>query len=846
MKPSLRLWLSVLLLVLGLGSLPAAAQPGDAAEVRAGARSLFVLQSGLGSISAEERARLVNSRIERILRDPQLDPAAITLRALPDGTPLITLGDLPIVEVTVADAEAAGRSPEALAAEWSTALRSSLTQLQPLFLQPQQTVSVKTLKEHRVLLLILQIALLLLAARLFGELALRLGQPPVIGQLLAGIILGHSVLGALWPEAKALVFPVEATQSYLLEVVSWIGVLFLLLLTGLETDMVLIRQQGKPVLLVAVTGILFPFALGAGVGYLLPVALLTTPESRLVLALFLGTVLSVSSVPVIAKILLDMRLLRRNVGQLILASALVHDTVGWLILGVVASLASSGSIEISVVGKTVVGTAVFLGLAATVGRPAVRRLLRWVNDHIQVEQALLTTVVVLMLLAAAITQAIGVHAVLGAFVMGILLRESPLVTERVLHPLEAVTTAIFAPIFFAAAGLHVNLVLLANPGLLLMAALLTGAACAGKIAGCYLGARWAGVAHWPALSVGIGTNARGAMGLIVGVLGFSLGILTVNMFSMIVLMAVVTTAMTPPLLRSTLRHVQPAREEEERLQKEALRARSFIGRLQRVLLPTRGGADAAFAGTLLGAVARHQPLEITALYAPSSAKDEHAAPALAAARERIAAAGATFHGIQAPPGPPDAAILAEAARGYDLLALGCGPTRPDDTALFGEFVDRVARVAPVPLLVVRAVHGAEKAIRLVLLPTATSAHSVHAAEFAIAIARTTGARILALHVYEQVAQGPFWLADHERRAEEAGVDLLEQVRSLGEAYGVTVETRLLRSDHAGDEIVRAAREQGADLIVMGGSARPTRNLFLGATVSAVLTGADCAVAVLRP
>jgi nucleotide-binding universal stress UspA family protein len=541
-----------------------------------------------------------------------------------------------------------------------------------------------------------------------------------------------------------------------------------------------------------------------------------------------------------------MRLLRRNVGQLILASALVHDTVGWLILGVVASLASSGSIEIPVVAKTVLGTAVFLGLSATAGRPAVRRLLRWVNDHLHAEQALLTTVVVLMLLAAAVTQAIGVHAVLGAFVMGILLRESPLVTERVLHPLEAVTTAIFAPIFFAAAGLHVNLVLLANPVLLLMAAVLTGAACLGKVAGCYLGARWAGVDHWPALSVGIGTNARGAMGLIVGVLGFSLGILTVDMFSMIVLMAVVTTAMTPPLLRWTLRHVQPAREEEERLQKEALRARSFIGRLQRVLLPTRGGADAPFAGTLLGAVARHQPLEITALYAPTEAHDAHAAPALAAARERIAATGASFHGIQTPPGPPDAAILTEAARGYDLLALGCGPTRPDGVTLFGEFVDRVARVAPVPLLVVRAGQDAEKEIRLVLLPTATSAHSVHAAELAIAIARTTGARILALHVYEQVAQGLFWLADHERRAEEAGIDLLEQVRSLGEAYGVPVETRLLRSDHAGDEIVRTAREQGADLIVMGGSARPTRNLFLGATVSTVLTGADCAVAVLRP
>ncbi|HEU4754952.1 MAG TPA: cation:proton antiporter, partial [Armatimonadota bacterium] len=431
-------------LLLLLAARVAGAQgSGESADVLAGARPLFALRGGVGSFSAAERARIVNGRIDRILRDPTLRPSEIAVRSLPDGTPLVALGSLAIVEVTPADAAAAGIPAEDLASTWAETLRGSLTQLQPLFLRQQQTVQVKTLKEHRVLLLILQVAILLGVARLFGELALRLGQPPVIGQLLAGILLGHSVLGALWPELKALVFPVEATQSYLLEVVSWIGVLFLLLLTGLETDVALIRRQGRPVLFVSLAGILFPFALGVGLGYLLPPALLTTPESRLVLALFLGTVLSVSSVPVIAKILLDMRLLRRDVGQLILAAALAHDTVGWLILGVIASLAAGGTVELGVVGKTVLGTALFLLFAATLGRTLTRRLLRWVNDRLRIEQAVLTAVVVLMLLAAAATQALGVHAVLGAFVMGILVRESPVVGERVLHPLEAVTGAIF-------------------------------------------------------------------------------------------------------------------------------------------------------------------------------------------------------------------------------------------------------------------------------------------------------------------------------------------------------------------------------------------------------------------
>jgi Kef-type K+ transport system membrane component KefB/nucleotide-binding universal stress UspA family protein len=824
---------------------PAASGAAEGAEVRAGSRGLFVLSGAVGSITAEERARVVNQRIDRILRDASLNPQEIRTEVLPDGAPVIALGNLRIVEVTRDDAWRGGLDPETQAEEWARILRQNLTQLQPLFLRQSQGLGVRTLSEHRVLLLILQVAVLLLVARLCGELALRLGQPPVIGQLVAGILLGQSILGALWPELKALVFPVEATQSYLLEVVSWIGVLFLLMLTGLETDTALIRQQGRPVLFVSVTGILVPFALGAGLGYVLPASLLTAPESRLVLALFLGTVLSVSSVPVIAKILLDMRLLRRNVGQFILAAALAHDTVGWIILGVVASLAAGGKLDMGVVARTGIGTLLFLLFCATLGRVLVRRTLRWVNDHLHVDQALMTAVVVLMMLFAATTQLIGVHAVLGAFVVGILLRETPVVNDRVLHPLETVTTAIFAPIFFAAAGLHVNLGVLADPRLLGVAALITLAAVAGKVVGCYAGARWAGSPHWDALSVGIGTNARGAMGLIVGIIGFSLGILTVDMFSLIIVMAVVTTAMTPPLLRWSLSHVKPGQEEEARLRKESLRERSFMARIQRVLLPTRGGEDAGLAASLVNAVAEQQPVEVTALYVQPEPNDPYADEALRKVRERLTAEQAAFQPAIVGPAPALDAILKEAGRRYDLLALGCGPDAGGNGAVFGRLVDAVAREAALPLLVVRAPRE-PRPVRHVLLPTATAAHSVQAAELAVAIARAAGARITALHVYEKVEDTLFWLGDDERRAEQAGSDLVEQVRSLGEAYEVPVETLLVRGVHAGQETVRIARERGADLIVMGGSARPTRSLFLGPTISTVLRGAECAVAVLRP
>ncbi|MFN3649263.1 MAG: cation:proton antiporter [Armatimonadota bacterium] len=823
---------------------PAPQGEANAAEVRAGARGLFVLVGSIGAQSARERAQDANERIAQILSDPALDPQQIQATTLPDGSPGVALGSMPIVEVTYADAQSAGEPPERVAEEWAQILRSNVTQLQPLFVRERATVSVKTLSEHHVLLLILQVAMLLAVARICGEIALRLGQPPVIGQLAAGILLGHSVLGALLPELKALVFPVEATQSYLLEVVSWIGVLFLLMLTGLETDIALIRQQGRPALYTSITGILLPFLLGAGVGYLLPDSLLTTPESRLVLALFLGTVLSVSSVPVIAKILLDMRLLRRNVGQLILAAALAHDTVGWIILAVVASLAASGRVELLAIGKTVLGTVLFGLFSATLGRVLVRRSMRWVNDHMRTEYALLSAVVVLMMLSAAVTQFIGVHAVLGAFVVGILLRETAVVNERVLHPLETVTTAIFAPIFFAAAGLHVNLGVLLQPALLGFAVLITAAACIGKIVGCFFGAWWGGAPFWNAVSVGVGTNARGAMGLIVGILGFSLGILTVDTFSLIIVMAVVTTAISPPLLRWSLRKVQPDPAEEARLQREALRERSFLGRIQRVLLPTRGGDDAQLATVLVNSIAEQQPVEVTSLYVQASPSDNDTA-AHRSIKARLKAEQASFDSTTLPPAPPAEAIVQQVRRGYDLLAMGCGLDAGTDGVVFGRLVDEVAAQAAVPLLVVRAPRGEQLHwIRRILVPTSSGATAVQAAELAVAVARHTGAEVIALHVYEMTGGSLFWTTDYEERAREAGQDVVEQVRSLGDASEVRVDTLMVQGERAGPEIARVAREREVDLIILGGSIRPSRRLFLGPTIGTVLRETDCAVAVL--
>jgi nucleotide-binding universal stress UspA family protein len=536
------------------------------------------------------------------------------------------------------------------------------------------------------------------------------------------------------------------------------------------------------------------------------------------------------------------------VGQVTLAAAITHDTAGWLALAAIAGAAAGGAFSPDVLLRALGGTILFSFLLFTIGRRLVAAALRWIHVHVQVEQAILTAVTVLMLGGAVATQLIGVHAVLGAFLIGVLLSRSPLVGEPVVHSIEAVTMGIFAPIFFAGAGLNVDLSILAQPPLLGATLAVTAIACATKIGGCYWGGKRGGMDHWGALSLGLGTNARGAMGLIVAILGFSLGLLTVDMFSIIVMMAVLTTAMTPPLLRWSLGHVVPSPEEKARLDREAFHSNSFLSRVRRVLLPTRSGPHAALAARLLGTVELPQPVEVTAFHVVSPDADMLDKEYMGSLRDSLSVSQVTLVPKLVRAADPAEAILAEAARDYDLLLLGCGADAATGDHILGRLPDRITQGAPCPFLVVRAPLQADDwQLRRILLPTTGEEHTVRAANLTIALAQGSGAAITTLYVAEAAAAPDiFWLPQAHPGLDEADTEFLEQVATLAEAFGVPVEGRVTRGANAGAEIVRVAREVQADLILMGVSARPSRRLFLGDTVAHVLRSADCAVAVFRP
>jgi K+:H+ antiporter len=294
-----------------------------------------------------------------------------------------------------------------------------------------------------------QLALLMLVGRLLGEAMIRIKQPGVMGQLIAGLVLGPSLLGALFPDLHHAIFPGAKEQKAMVDAVAQFGVLMLLLLTGMETDLKLVRRSGGASAITSLAGIIIPFICGVGLGAALPDSMLPDPGKRLITSLFLGTALSIASVKIVATVIREMNFLRRSVGQIILASAIIDDTIGWMISAVIFSLALQGHIDMRGVAQSVLGTLAFMGLSLTFGRRLVFIIIRWVNDAFVSDFAVITAILLIMCAMALITDLIGVHTVLGAFVAGILIGESPILTRHIDEQLRGMVIAFFMPVFFA-------------------------------------------------------------------------------------------------------------------------------------------------------------------------------------------------------------------------------------------------------------------------------------------------------------------------------------------------------------------------------------------------------------
>jgi Kef-type K+ transport system membrane component KefB len=469
---------------------------------------------------------------------------------------------------------------------------------------------------------LVQLITLMAVGRLLGEAMNRIGQPSVMGMLLGGILLGPSVLGLLWPDLHHAIFPQAPQQKAMLDGIAQFGILLLLLLTGMETDLKLVRKVGKAALSISVTGVAVPFICGFALGQLMPETLLPHPDQRLLTSLFLGTALSISSIKIVAAVVREMGFTRRDLGQIIVASAICEDSIGWVIIAITLSLAQAGTVDLVDVSRAVLGTAVFLIASFTVGRRIVFFLIQWTNDNFESDFPVITTILVIMGIMALTTHFIGVHTVLGAFVAGVLIGESPILSKHIDEQLRGLILAFFMPVFFGIADLSADLTVLKDPTLLLMALGLIAIATLGKFAGAFLGGEIGGLTRREAFALACGMNARGSTEVIVATIGLAMGALSQNLFTMIVAMAIITTMAMPPMLRWALARVPMRKAEKERLEREEFEAKGFVANLERLLLAADESPNGRFASRLTGLLAaiRGIPITILSLSAPERRK----------------------------------------------------------------------------------------------------------------------------------------------------------------------------------------------------------------------------------
>jgi Kef-type K+ transport system membrane component KefB/mannitol/fructose-specific phosphotransferase system IIA component (Ntr-type) len=407
------------------------------------------------------------------------------------------------------------------------------------------------LTQHDVMIMFLALATLLGTAKLAGELMQKLGQPSVLGEIFAGILLGPTVLGHFRPQIYAALFPTTGAMPIVLETVTTIGVVFFLLTAGLEIDLRSIFRQGKSALLVSFFGVVIPFSLGflaagafprflgAGVG-----------ASRLIFALFVGTALSISALPVIAKILMDLNLLRTEMGTVVMSSAMFDDLVGWILFSMILGMMNAGPHSFDGVKRTVLLVAGFTLLALTVVRWLIDKILPFIQAHTSWPGGVLGFIFTLTLAGAAFAEFAGIHAVFGAFIIGIAVGESTHLRKRTSEHIYSIVTHVFAPFFFASIGLRTNFVSNFNLGL---TATVIAVACLGKLLGAGWGARLGGMDRRTSWGVGLAMNARGAMEMILGLLALQAGLIREPMFVALVVMALFTSLVSAPAIHFLLR-----------------------------------------------------------------------------------------------------------------------------------------------------------------------------------------------------------------------------------------------------------------------------------------------------
>jgi len=407
-------------------------------------------------------------------------------------------------------------------------------------------------------LLLTQLLVILASARIAGRAARALGQPSVVGEMFAGIALGPSLLGVVAPAALGRLFPPDALVP--MNTLSQLGVILFMFVVGLRLHLAVLRGRLRSAVVISQVSIILPFALGSMLGWWIYPTVAEPHVARVPFVLFVGAAMSITAFPVLARILAERNLTTTRLGSIATACAAVDDATAWCLLAAVVAVARSGN-ALQQFGQTLGGAALYTLVVATLGH---RLWERWNSRSSAVVGPELVGAAVLLALASSLaTELIGVHPLFGAFLAGAIVPRTKDLAEAIAERVDSVVSTVLLPVFFMYTGLRTDVRLVTDAGLWNVFAAIIAAAVLGKLGGSALAARLTGMSGRDSLALGALMNTRGLMELVILTIGFEIGVINRTLFSMMVLMAILTTVMTSPLLSIVLRNTTVAEMAEE-------------------------------------------------------------------------------------------------------------------------------------------------------------------------------------------------------------------------------------------------------------------------------------------
>jgi Kef-type K+ transport system membrane component KefB/nucleotide-binding universal stress UspA family protein len=603
-----------------------------------------------------------------------------------------------------------------------------------------------------ILILLTQVTLILAMSRIVGLIFRFLHQPQVMGEMVAGIMLGPSLFGLIFPSAAGAIFPPESIP--LLNVLSQLGVIFFLFLVGLELDPTLLKDRGHAAVVISHVSIIAPFLFGAILAlYLYPQLFNDAPRMKFTsVALFMGAAMSITAFPVLARILTERNIHKTRVGAIAITCAAVDDVTAWCMLAFVVGVARSDGLVPAL--RTAALAICFVTAMFAIVRPLLRRLQVYYQRQGRLSQTVVAVIFLLVLVSAYTTERIGIHALFGAFLMGAMMPKGTRFVRELSEKLEDYTVIFLLPIFFAYTGLRTQIGLLNNAELWMDTLLIILVACAGKFGGSALAGRACGLGWREASVIGVLMNTRGLMELVILNIGLAEGVITPAVFAMMVIMALVTTALTTPVLHWIFPHERFGAGEAAAKVQQPRRAYSILAPIS---LPESGPALARMAAAILGAGAdRPNDGKLYALHLARPADHEAYRAGLDSATSGtadlilgplMAQAGRLSMSVDpivfvTRDVPADIAAVAR-GRNVDLVLMGFHKPVFGATVLGGK-VHRVLEQSPVDvaILVDRGFVSAQK----ILVPFLGNPHDRAAMALAGRIANSNGATITVLHV----------------------------------------------------------------------------------------------------